>query len=240
MTMTDFILTVDRLNVSYGGIDAVRDVSLRIVVGEVVAIVGPNGAGKSSTLNAIVGLIQSSGAITFDGNRIDGKPTEAIVRGGLTLCPEGRRVFSQLTVAENLVAGGIALPAKGEREANLARIYELFPVLAERRSQPAGTLSGGEQQMLAIGRAIMSNPRVLLLDEPSLGLAPQIVEKMFDLVGRLRDIGYTIVLVEQNVESALEVSDHGYVLVNGSTQMAGPATSLLSDYDVRQAYFGVG
>jgi len=238
--MAEHVLTVDGLRVSYGGIDAVRDLSLHLSAGEVVAIVGPNGAGKSSTLNAIVGLVPSNGKITFEAQRIDGMPTEEIVRRGLTLCPEGRRVFAQLTVDENLVAGGIVVAVRAERDTNRERVYEMFPVLAQRRGQPAGVLSGGEQQMLAIGRALMSNPRVLLLDEPTLGLAPQIVEQMFELVHQLREVGYTIILVEQNIENALEFSDRGYVIVNGSVQIEGASASLKDDANVQQAYFGVG
>jgi branched-chain amino acid transport system ATP-binding protein len=217
------MLSVDQLSVHYGPVRAVKKVSLDVRQGEIVAVLGANGAGKSSILNACLGLApRSTGSITLEGARIDKLPTEAIVRLGLTLIPEGRRVFSGLTVVQNLSLGGSAL---GKDSAAIAQSLEwilaLFPRLAERRTQLAGTLSGGEQQMLAIGRALMSKPRLLLLDEPSLGLAPNIVDLIFDLIIGLRKEGFTFLLVEQNAELALDTCDRAYLIMNGTVAAQG-------------------
>ncbi len=233
------LLTVEALTVRYGAIEAVRAVSLDVCPGEIVALLGANGAGKSSVLNAIIGLVPvASGRVLLEGEPIAGEPTERIVRRGMTLTPEGRRVFANLTVIENLALGAASRRDRGEVEASREEIYVLFPVLAERRYQLAGTLSGGEQQMLAIARSLMSRPRILLLDEPSLGLAPQVVDVIFELIPALRDRGYTILLVEQNVELALEIADRGYVLATGRMVMAGSSAELLRSDDVERAYMG--
>lgn len=230
------MLTVSDLSVRYGQIEALRGLGLTVAKGSVTVLLGSNGAGKSSTLNAITGLAQPRGRIDFDGTRIDGLPPEDIVRKGIALCPEGRRVFPSLSVAENLHLGG-AVHAKGEAlaarvETELAR----FPILRERFHQKAGLLSGGEQQMLAIARALMSAPRLLLLDEPSLGLAPKVVDQVFDLILSLRDQGITILLVEQNAERALEIADQGYVLQSGEMVLSGTGSDLAESDLIRQAY----
>lgn len=230
------MLAVTDLTVRYGQIEAVRGISLSVAKGSVTAILGSNGAGKSSTLNAIVGLAQPRGQVVFEGNRIDGASPEDIVMKGIALCPEGRRVFPSLSVAENLKLGGAA-HARGEVlssriEAELVR----FPILRERFNQKAGLLSGGEQQMLAIARALMSAPRLLLLDEPSLGLAPKVVDQVFELILALRDQGITILLVEQNAERSLEIADKGYVLQSGELALSGTGAELAASDLIRQAY----
>ena len=233
------VLHLEGLSVSYGAINAVRDLDLILHEGETVALIGPNGAGKSSTMNAIVGLVPiSGGSVTYNGRRIDGRATERIVAEGLTLVPEGRRVFQELTVQENLLLGGLRRKRSADEADSLEEIYDLFPILRERRNQLAGTLSGGEQQMLAIGRAMMLKPRVLLMDEPSLGLAPQITEVIFELIAGMRSWNQTILLVEQNVEYALEAADRAYVMVNGEVRASGEAREILRNTDIRAAYFG--
>lgn len=230
------MLTVTELSVRYGQIEAVHGLSLSVPKGSVTVLLGSNGAGKSSTLNAISGLATPRGRIEFEGSRIDGTAPEDIVRRGIALSPEGRRIFPSLSVAENLHLGG-AVHAKGDvlaarLEAELAR----FPILRERLHQKAGLLSGGEQQMLAIARALMSAPRLLLLDEPSLGLAPKIVDQVFNLILSLRDQGITILLVEQNAERALEIADQGYVLQSGELVLSGTGKELAGSDLIRQAY----
>ncbi len=217
------MLTVDQLSVHYGPVRAVKKISLDVRPGEIVAVLGANGAGKSSILNACLGLApRIGGSIELDGVRIDKFPTEAIVRLGLTLVPEGRRVFSNLTVTQNLSLGSSVIGKDQAAVAqSLERVFTLFPRLAERRAQLAGTLSGGEQQMLAIGRALMSRPRILLLDEPSLGLAPNIVDLIFDLITGLRKEGLTFLLVEQNAELALDTCDRAYLIMNGAVAAEG-------------------
>lgn len=230
------MLTVSELSVRYGQVEALRGLGLTVAKGSVTVLLGSNGAGKSSTLNAITGLAQPRGRITFEGTRIDGLAPEDIVSKGIALCPEGRRVFPSLSVAENLHLGGAA-HARGEVlaariEAELVR----FPILRERYNQKAGLLSGGEQQMLAIARALMTAPRLLLLDEPSLGLAPKVVDQVFDLILSLRDQGITILLVEQNAERALEIADQGYVLQSGVLVLSGTGAELAASDLIRQAY----
>lgn len=230
------MLTVSELSVRYGQVEALRGLGLTVAKGSVTVLLGSNGAGKSSTLNAITGLAQPRGRITFEGTRIDGLAPEDIVSKGIALCPEGRRVFPSLSVAENLHLGGAA-HARGEVlaariEAELVR----FPILRERYHQKAGLLSGGEQQMLAIARALMTAPRLLLLDEPSLGLAPKVVDQVFDLILSLRDQGITILLVEQNAERALEIADQGYVLQSGELVLSGTGAELAASDLIRQAY----
>lgn len=237
----DRMLVVDRLSVSYGPIAAVREVSLHVQRGEVVSLLGANGAGKSSLLSAICGLMRpAAGEIKLDGQRIDGLPAETIVRRGLTLVPEGRRVFGRRTVGQNLRLGGVTQSSRADLEAALDRVLSIFPILGERMGDQAGALSGGQQQMLAVGRALMSSPRLLLLDEPSLGLAPMIVDEIFGLFARLVDEGVTILLVEQDVHRALQVSSRAYVLSNGSLEAEGNSEDLLHDSDVERAYLGIG
>jgi branched-chain amino acid transport system ATP-binding protein len=231
------LLTVAGLAVAYGAIQAVRALDLRVGGGEIVALLGANGAGKSSTLNAIVGLVPARGRIVFQEREILGLPTEAIVRRGLSLVPEGRHVFPSLTVDENLTLGG-AVAGRAASRTQRAEMLTLFPILAERERQLAGSLSGGEQQQLAIARALMSRPQLLLLDEPSLGLAPQIVETIFALIERLRAGGLTVLLVEQNVAMALEIADRGYVMAQGRVAMAGPAAELRASAAIERAYLG--
>ena len=233
------MLSLQNVSVSYGPIQAVRGANMEIEQGEVVALLGPNGAGKSSLLRAIMGLHQiSSGKITLNGQTISGKATEKIVKQGLTLTPEGRQVFSGLTVYENLKLG--AASRKDGREVREAyrMIFELFPILSDRRGQNAGTLSGGEQQQLAIARSLMSKPKLLMLDEPSLGLAPVIVDQIFDLIVRLRDSGLTILLVEQNAELSLQIADRGYVFASGEIEMSGTSQELRSTANIMTAYLG--
>ena len=232
------LLSIAGLTVRYGAIQAVRGIDLAIEAGEVVAVLGANGAGKSTTLKAIVGLVPWGGEIRFDGGSLRGLATEQIVRKGVTMVPEGRRVFPSLTVMENLTLGAAACADGKAMPRNRAEVFELFPILAERRDQRAGTLSGGQQQQLAIARALMSEPRLLLLDEPSLGLAPQIVDSIFELILRLKQRGQTILLVEQNVAAALDIADRAYVLANGAITMGGTAETLRASEQVARAYLG--
>ncbi|MCZ7648416.1 MAG: ABC transporter ATP-binding protein [Planctomycetota bacterium] len=233
------VLQVADLNVYYGGIHALKGVSLEVRAGELVTLIGCNGAGKTTTLNAISGSLKPrSGTIGFKGERIDGAPAHQIVRKGLALCPEGRRIFPNLTVDENLDLGAYI---RDDRKAVLEdreKMRETFPILRERARQLAGTLSGGEQQMLAIARALMSRPRVLMLDEPSLGLAPKLVERIFEVLAGLKAQHVTILLVEQNARQALSVADRGYVLETGRIVKTGPAKDLADDPDVKKAYLG--
>ena len=234
------MLTVSDLAVSYGAVQAVHGLSLAVSEGEIVTLLGANGAGKSSTLSALMGLVPiASGDVSFDGRPIAGLAPERIVRLGMTLTPEGRHVFPNLTIDENLALGRATRRDRAGVEKTRDEMFALFPVLAERRSQLAGTLSGGEQQMLAIARSLMSRPRLLLLDEPSLGLAPQVVDAIFELIPRLRDGGLTILLVEQSVDLALEIADRGYVLRNGEVAMAGTAVELAASSGVERAYMGL-
>lgn len=233
------MLQIDNIDVYYGKIKALKGVSLTVNDGELVALIGSNGAGKSTTLRTISGLMRArQGSITYNGQPIDKLPSHEIVRLGIVHCPEGRRIFGSLSVNENLRLG-----AASQTDANLiARtrqdVYELFPRLAERGNQQAGTLSGGEQQMLAIGRAMMSQPRLLLLDEPSLGLAPLLVESVFDIIQQIKARGVTIFLVEQNAWQALEIADRGYVMETGKITLADSAAALLSNPQVEHAYLG--
>ncbi len=243
MSETRDILTVDGVCSGYGRVAVLEDVSLRVAPGEIVTLIGANGAGKSTLLKTIVGLLPAwKGSVTFAGEEISGRPAEESVRKGLALVPEGRRLFGPMTVRENLTLGAYARrrdrdAAKGFEE-SLAMVHELFPVLAEREEQPAATLSGGEQQMLAIARALMSRPRLLLLDEPSLGLAPKIITEIFSVLDALRERGLTILLVEQDAKIALRHSDRGYVLRTGQIVLSGDSKDLLSDDDVRLIYLG--
>lgn len=238
--MTDALLTVEHLEVKYGDLIGVADVSLVVRKGSVVALLGSNGAGKTTTLNAIVGLIPSSGGrITFAGGDITGKPAFAIVRNGLALAPEGWRLFVQQSVENNLLLGATTVDGETRKGELLDKVYAIFPKLAERRRQRAGTMSGGERQMLAVGRALMSDPQLLMLDEPSLGLAPTIVEGMYETLQTLHKTGLTILLAEQSVELALEVSDTAYVLQVGRNAMSGPSKDLANDPNVQKVYLGL-
>ena len=234
------LLAIKDLVVRYGPIQAVRGASLAVGKGEIVALLGANGAGKSSILNAAMGLAPvAGGGVELDGRSIAGMPTEAIVRRGMTLTPEGRHVFPGLTVMENLRIGAAATAALRARTgATREEMFALFPKLAERREQLAGTLSGGEQQMLAIARSLMSRPEILLLDEPSLGLAPNIVDQIFDLIAGLRSRGVTILLVEQNVELSLDIADRGYVLAGGRIVLSGLPQELRAAGKLESAYLG--
>lgn len=235
------LLSVEHMTVSYGAVRAVRDLSFSVEKGEIVAILGANGAGKTTTLNAIMGLIaHTQGRVTLDGQEIHGQRPERIVRQGMTLTPEGRHVFPRLTVEENLLLGAIPLRDRSRADELREGAYARFPVLAERRRQAAGTLSGGEQQQLAIARSLMSEPRLLLLDEPSLGLAPRFVDLIFDLVVDLRRDGVTILIVEQNVDRTLSIADRGYVLVTGGLQLTGSAADLRASSGIERAYLGIG
>lgn len=231
------ILEVKNLNVSYGGIKAVKDISFSVTKGQVVTLIGANGAGKSSTLRSIVNLVRpESGNILFDGAEIAGLPTDQIVSRGIALVPEGRRVFPDLTVVENLKIG--AYMRKDALDEDLKWVYDLFPRLKERSWQLAGTLSGGEQQMLAIGRALMSRPQLIMMDEPSLGLAPIIVKGVFDIIREINKQGVTILLIEQNANMALKAADLGYVMETGRITMTGTGAELLENEEVKAAYLG--
>jgi branched-chain amino acid transport system ATP-binding protein len=233
------MLSIADLDVRYGAIHAVRGISLEVEEGEIVALLGANGAGKSTTLKASVGLTHPArGMIRFAGQSITDEDTESIVLRGMTMVPEGRRVFPSLTVAENLRLGAATRRDPAAIARSRDEILSLFPILAERTGQTAGTLSGGQQQQLAIGRALMSEPKLLLLDEPSLGLAPQIVDDIFDLILRLKSRGLTILLVEQDAVAALDIADRAYVMANGRILMSGPAAELRSSEQVAHAYLG--
>jgi len=233
------ILEVRNLDVSYGGINAVRGVDLAIAVGEMVCLIGANGAGKTSTLKAIAGLIPvERDAVRFCDEAVGGLAAHRLVRRGLALVPEGRGMFAQLTVAENLAMGAYARADRHAIPEDVERVYELFPRLRERRKQTAGTLSGGEQQMLAIGRALMSRPRLLLLDEPSMGLAPLVVARIFEIIADIARQGVTVLVVEQNARLALEACDTGYVMESGRIALRDKASALLGNDRVRTAYLG--
>ena len=232
------MLRIEDATVSYGKIDALKGISLRIERREIVALIGANGAGKSTTLMAISSVVPlQSGRVFFDGKDISSVPAHEIVRMGVSQVPEGRRIFSRMTVRENLEMGAYLRDAK-ELAAELERIFTLFPVLAERSKQLGGTLSGGEQQMLAIGRALMSRPRLLLLDEPSLGLAPIIVSKIFKIIREINQQGTTILLVEQNAKAALRLANRAYVMETGKIVMEGEASALANDPGIKRAYLG--
>jgi branched-chain amino acid transport system ATP-binding protein len=233
-------LSVENLEVRYGDLIGVADVSLEIPAGTIVALLGSNGAGKTTTLNAIAGLIPATnGSIMFGAERIDRNPAHAIVRKGLALSPEGWRLFVQQSVEKNLLLGATPLSDRSRKPALLERVYAVFPNLAERRHQRAGTMSGGERQMLAIGRALMSDPKLLMLDEPSLGLAPAVIDTLYETLVRLHREGLTILLAEQAIEMALEVADHAYVLQVGRTVLSGPARQIAQDPEVQQIYLGI-
>ena len=234
------MLELSEVTAGYGAYTALWDVSLRVNAGEAVAVVGPNGAGKTTLLRAISGLIAPrAGRVAFEGAELAGHPAYDIVAHGIAHVPEGRRLFPQLTVAENLKMGAFLPAARGHFHESLERVYALFPVLAERPTQRAGSLSGGEQQMLAVGRALMSRPKLILFDEPSMGLAPVMVLRLFDLIRRVREEGYTILVVEQNVRQVLKLVDRAYLLEVGRIKIEGRAADLAEQDFIRQAYVGL-
>jgi branched-chain amino acid transport system ATP-binding protein len=231
---------VDDLRAGYGDVAVLRGVTLEVAAGEIVALVGANGAGKTTILRAVAGLLApTGGTVRFEGHPIAGRPAHEIVARGLLLVPEGRKLFPSLTVQENLDLGAYLREAKSRRAESLDRVLSLFPILRERRRQPAGTLSGGEQQMLAIGRGLMGRPRLLMLDEPSLGLAPLVADRIFDVVQRISAEGTPVLLVEQNVRRSLQVARRAYVLEQGAITLAGPARELAARADIRRVYLGL-
>lgn len=232
------MLSIENLNVSYGGINALRGINLEIQDNKIVTLIGANGAGKSSTLRAIMNLVKKEGKVIYEGNDISGLKTMDIVKKGIALVPEGRKIFSNLTVEENLILGAYTLSDKVEIKKGMDNIYDLFPILRDRLWQKAGTLSGGEQQMLAVGRAMMSKPKILMMDEPSLGLAPLLIKDIFEIIKEIHRQGNTILLVEQNAKKALEIADYAYVLETGSLVLEGTGRELLANEKVKEAYLG--
>jgi len=233
------MLTINNLHVSYGGIKALRGINLKIEDNKIVTLIGANGAGKSSTLRAIMNLVKKeSGTIEYNGEDLTNLKTMDIVKKGIALSPEGRRIFPNLTVEENLILGAYTVKNKASINKEMSNAYNLFPRLKERSWQKAGTLSGGEQQMLAVGRALMVKPKILMLDEPSLGLAPLLVKDIFDIIKEIHRQGNTILLVEQNAKKSLEVADYGYVIETGSLVLEGEGKSLLNNDKVKEAYLG--
>ena len=235
--MSDILLSVKDLQVNYGGIEAVKGISFDVHEGKIVTLIGANGAGKSTTLKSIVGQVKPrSGSIVFNGEELVGKDTTNIVSKGITLVPEGRRVFADMTVLENIKIG--AYLRKDDLSDDIAWVFDLFPRLKEREWQLAGTLSGGEQQMLAVARALMSRPKVIMMDEPSLGLAPIVVKGIFDIIREINKRGVTVLLIEQNANMALKIADYAYVLETGTIGLSGPGKELLADDSVKKAYLG--
>lgn len=233
------MLKIENLNVRYGGIHAIRGISMEVPMGKIVTLIGANGAGKSSTLRSVAGLVKSkTGSISWKGKNLLGLLPEEILMSGVALCPEGRRIFPQLTVLENLKLGGYSRKDKAGLESSIERAFKLFPRLKERAWQKGGTLSGGEQQMLALARAMMSDPELIMMDEPSLGLAPLLVEEVFEIIREINKEGKTILLVEQNAFGALKVADYAYVLEVGSITLEGKGCDLLKDRRVIDAYLG--
>ena len=234
------LISVQKLDVYYGPIQALHDVNLEVNQGEIVAIIGNNGAGKSTLLKTISGLVKpQNGQILFEGKSIGGAPADAIVKMGIAHTPEGRMVFPDLSVEMNLLAGAYTRTDRAGIKEDMQKYYEKFPILGERRNQKAGLMSGGEQQMLAIARSLMSRPKLLMLDEPSLGLAPVVVDDVYKIINEIAADGTTILLIEQNATRALNVADHAYILTNGSIEMSGTGQELAANDDVRKAYLGV-
>jgi len=233
------MLKIDNLHVSYGGIRALRGISMEVPDGKIVTLIGANGAGKSTTLRTISGLVKAdSGSITYDGQELLGQPIYKILQKGIAMVPEGRRVFTNLTVLENLKIGAYLRNDKAQIEKDLDWVYELFPRLKERSWQAGGTLSGGEQQMLAVARALMGKPKVIMMDEPSLGLAPLVVRDIFDIIREINTQGVTVLLIEQNANMALKIADYAYVLETGRIGLSGTGRELLVNEDVKKAYLG--
>jgi len=233
------LLRVEDLNVHYGGIHALRGISLNVEKGKIISLIGANGAGKSTTLRAIMGLEKpSKGKIIYEDKDITNKATKEIVKSNLVLVPEGRRVFTNLTVKENLVLGAYLRKNQESIDQDMQWVFDLFPILKDRQQQKAGTMSGGEQQMLAVGRALMTKPKLLMMDEPSLGLAPLIVKNIFEIIKKINQEGVTILLIEQNAKASLEISDYAYVLETGQVFMKGKGLDLLNNEEVKNAYLG--
>ena len=233
------MLKIENLKVAYGGIQALRGIDMEVPDGKIITIIGANGAGKSTTLRTISGLVKASeGSVTFDGKEILGRPINTIIEAGIAQVPEGRRVFPNLTVLENLKCGAYLRKDKAEIEKDIKWVYQLFPRLEERHWQSAGTLSGGEQQMLAVGRGLMARPKLLMLDEPSLGLAPIVVRDIFSIIKEINRQGVTILLIEQNANMALKTADYAYVMETGQITMSGTGKDLLNDKRVKEAYLG--
>ena len=234
------LLKIENLHTNYGAIHALKGISLEVNGGEIVCLIGSNGAGKTTLVNSIVGIVKSSsGKITFDGKDITHVPAHAMTKAGIGISPEGREVFPELTVEENLRIGAFIVKDQNQIKESYERVYALFPRLKERTTQLAGTLSGGEQQMLAVGRALMSNPKMILLDEPSLGLAPNFVEMIFSMIKEINKQGVTVLLIEQNANMALQISQRAYVLENGLVSMSGNASDIANDPMVKKAYLGM-
>ncbi len=240
--MANPVLAIRKLSAAYGKVEALSEINLSVGEGQIVTVIGPNGAGKTTLLSAAIGLLASKGEIQFDGVLEAEPEVEHLVGRGLILVPEKRELFSEMSVEDNLILGAFQRHRAGHRDEKdtMQQVYDLFPRLKERRSQQAGTLSGGERQMLAVGRALMAKPRLLMLDEPSLGLAPLIVREIFRIIAELRRRGVSILLVEQNARAALQVADYAYVLENGRTAMEGPASQLRDDPRVIETYLGLG
>ena len=240
--MSTPLLHIQDFSVCYGPVEALHQVALTVGEGEIVTVIGPNGAGKSTLLNAVMGLLPSTGGVQLAGRRITRPSVEAMVARGVGLVPEKRELFGEMSVEDNLLLGGFARWRRGQRDQaeRMGEVFELFPRLQERRAQLAATLSGGERQMLAIGRALMARPKLLMLDEPSLGLAPLIVREVLHIVASLRELGVSVLLIEQNARAALQVADRGYVLEMGAVALSGEASALLSDRRVIETYLGVG
>ena len=233
------MLEIRNLNVHYVGIHALRCINLEVDDGKIISLIGANGAGKSTTLKSVMGLVpKSAGSVVWNGRDITRLETKEIVKAGIALCPEGRKVFPDLTVAENLTIGAYLRKDKEEIKKDRDWVYELFPRMKEREWQLAGTLSGGEQQMLAVGRALMTKPKLLMLDEPSLGLAPLVIKDIFSIIRQIKEAGVNVLLIEQNAKAALEISDFAYVMETGTITMSGPGRELLSDDRVKKAYLG--
>ena len=234
------MLKIKDLHVNYGGIKALKGININVPDGKIITLIGGNGAGKSTTLRTSIGLVKpGSGSIFYNDQDLTNVKTKDIVTKGLVLVPEGRKVFANLTIHENLVLGSYARKDKAEIEKDREKVLGLFPRLAERLKQKAGTLSGGEQQMLAVGRALMTKPKLLMMDEPSLGLAPLIVKNIFEIIKDINKLGVTILLIEQNAKAALEIADYGYVMETGTIVMEGPGSELLNNEDVKKAYLGI-
>ncbi len=233
------MLKINDLHVHYGGIHALRGIDINVEKGKIISLIGANGAGKSTTLRTIMSLENpSNGSIIYNGENITNKKTKDIVANGIVLVPEGRRIFPNLTVKENLILGAYLQKDKKQIQEDIEKIYDLFPRLKEREWQKAGTMSGGEQQMLAVGRALMTKPEIMMMDEPSLGLAPLIVKDIFDIIKKINNEGVTILLIEQNAKAALEISDYAYVLETGKIVLEGKGKDLLNDENVKSAYLG--
>ena len=237
--MAQPVLKCQHLGIQFGGLKAVDDFNMEIGESELVGLIGPNGAGKSTTLRTVTGLVKASGgSVQWDGQELLGKSIDKIISTGIAMSPEGRRVFPDMTVLENLKIGAYLRRDKAEIEKDIQWVYSLFPRLEERSWQLAGTLSGGEQQMLAVGRALMAKPKVMMMDEPSLGLAPLVVKDIFSIIRRINDDGVTVLLIEQNANAALKIADRGYVLQTGNVTMTGTGMELLNDESIKEAYLG--